>query len=103
MRVRVRARSTTARREGDFFIVTGEKKYITSGLKAHFFTTAVRTGGPGEHDARTRLPFVATTRLPFTPPRECFDIVAPAVRGFRATLTAPASIAACCGFRAGWR
>ena len=38
---------TTARREGDHYIVNGEKKFITSGTRAHFFTTAVRTGGPG--------------------------------------------------------
>lgn len=38
---------TTARREGNFFIVNGEKKFITSGMKADFFTTAVRTGGEG--------------------------------------------------------
>jgi len=39
--------TTTARREGDFFIVNGVKKFITSGTRAHFFTTAVRTGGSG--------------------------------------------------------
>jgi len=38
---------TTARREGDFFIVNGSKKYITSGVKATYFTVAVRTGGAG--------------------------------------------------------
>jgi alkylation response protein AidB-like acyl-CoA dehydrogenase len=39
----VAALRTTARREGDFYIVNGEKKFITSGTKAHYFTTAVRT------------------------------------------------------------
>jgi len=38
---------TTARREGDNFIVNGSKKFITSGVKADYFTVAVRTGGPG--------------------------------------------------------
>lgn len=38
---------TTAVDDGDYFIVCGEKKFITSGMKAHFFTTAVRTGGSG--------------------------------------------------------
>jgi alkylation response protein AidB-like acyl-CoA dehydrogenase len=38
---------TTARSEGDYYIVSGEKKYITSGMKADFFTVAVRTGEPG--------------------------------------------------------
>jgi len=38
---------TTAKREGNFYIVNGEKKFITSGTKARYFTTAVRTGGSG--------------------------------------------------------
>ena len=38
---------TTARKEGNFYIVNGEKKFITSGMKADFFTVAVRTGGEG--------------------------------------------------------
>ncbi len=33
--------------EEDYYIVNGEKKFITSGVKATYFTTAVRTGGPG--------------------------------------------------------
>ncbi|MFI5710399.1 acyl-CoA dehydrogenase family protein [Kribbella sp. NPDC051620] len=40
---------TTARREGDHFVVNGAKTYITSGSRADFVTTAVRTGGPGAH------------------------------------------------------
>ena len=35
---------TTARREGDFYIVNGLKKWITGGLMGDYFTTAVRTG-----------------------------------------------------------
>jgi acyl-CoA dehydrogenase len=38
---------TTARRDGDHYIVNGEKCYITSGMRADYLTTAVRTGGPG--------------------------------------------------------
>lgn len=38
---------TTARREGDHYIVRGEKTFITSGMRAHHFTVAVRTGGAG--------------------------------------------------------
>ncbi len=34
---------TTARRQGDFYLVNGEKTFITSGLRADFFTVAVRT------------------------------------------------------------
>ncbi len=40
---------TTARRDGDWFVVNGAKTYITSGCRADFVTTAVRTGGPGAH------------------------------------------------------
>jgi acyl-CoA dehydrogenase len=40
---------TTARRDGDYFVVNGAKTYITSGCRADFVTTAVRTGGPGAH------------------------------------------------------
>ncbi len=38
---------TRAVRDGDDFVVTGSKLYITSGTRADFVTTAVRTGGPG--------------------------------------------------------
>lgn len=38
---------TTARREGDEYVVNGAKAFITSGVRADFVTTAVRTGGPG--------------------------------------------------------
>lgn len=40
---------TTALRDGDHFIVNGAKTFITSGVRADFVTTAVRTGGPGAH------------------------------------------------------
>lgn len=43
----VAALRTTAVRDGDSYLVTGEKTFITSGLRADFVTTAVRTGGPG--------------------------------------------------------
>jgi len=32
---------------GDHYVVNGEKTFITSGVRADFVTTAVRTGGPG--------------------------------------------------------
>lgn len=38
---------TSARRDGDHWVVDGEKTFITSGLRADWITTAVRTGGPG--------------------------------------------------------
>jgi acyl-CoA dehydrogenase len=38
---------TRAVRDGDYYIVNGSKTFITSGCRANFVTTAVRTGGPG--------------------------------------------------------
>ena len=40
---------TTARRDGDDYVVNGAKTFITSGCRADFVTTAVRTGGDGAH------------------------------------------------------
>ncbi|WP_091381279.1 acyl-CoA dehydrogenase family protein [Actinokineospora alba] len=40
---------TTAKRDGDDFIVNGAKTFITSGVRADFVTTAVRTGDAGAH------------------------------------------------------
>jgi acyl-CoA dehydrogenase len=38
---------TSAVRDGDDFVVNGAKTFITSGVRADFVTTAVRTDGPG--------------------------------------------------------
>ena len=38
---------TTAVRDGDHYVVNGAKTFITSGVRADFVTTAVRTGAPG--------------------------------------------------------
>ncbi|MFV8753503.1 acyl-CoA dehydrogenase family protein [Nannocystaceae bacterium ST9] len=43
----VAALRTTARREGDHYVVKGSKTFITSGMRADWITTAVRTGGEG--------------------------------------------------------
>ena len=39
--------ATRAERDGDHYVVTGAKTFITSGTRADFVTTAVRTGGAG--------------------------------------------------------
>lgn len=39
--------TTTAVRDGDHYVINGAKTFITSGVRADFVTTAVRTGGPG--------------------------------------------------------
>jgi len=40
---------TSAKRDGDEFVVNGSKTFITSGVRADFVTTAVRTGDAGAH------------------------------------------------------
>jgi acyl-CoA dehydrogenase len=42
---------TRARRDGGDWVVSGEKVFITSGLRADWLTVAVRTGEPGAHGA----------------------------------------------------
>ena len=39
--------ATRAVRDGDVYVVSGAKTFITSGTRADFVTCAVRTGGPG--------------------------------------------------------
>ncbi|MDV8070354.1 acyl-CoA dehydrogenase family protein [Rhodococcus sp. IEGM 1366] len=39
--------TTTAKRDGEHYVVNGAKTFITSGVRADFVVTAVRTGGPG--------------------------------------------------------
>lgn len=39
--------TTRAERDGDDYVVNGAKTYITSGVRADYVVTAVRTGGPG--------------------------------------------------------
>ncbi|WP_028643853.1 acyl-CoA dehydrogenase family protein [Nocardioides sp. URHA0020] len=43
----VGAITTTAVRDGEHYVVNGAKTFITSGVRADFVTTAVRTGGAG--------------------------------------------------------
>jgi acyl-CoA dehydrogenase len=38
---------TTARREGDEYVINGQKTFITSGMRADFVAVAARTGGEG--------------------------------------------------------
>ena len=47
----VAALRTTARRNGDDYIINGEKVFITSGMRADFITVAVRTGEAGSKGA----------------------------------------------------
>ena len=47
----VAALRTTARRDGDHYVIDGEKTFITSGMRADWITLAVRTGEPGSKGA----------------------------------------------------
>jgi acyl-CoA dehydrogenase len=38
---------TRAQRQGDHYLVNGSKNFITSGIRADYYTVAVRTGGEG--------------------------------------------------------
>lgn len=66
----VAALRTRAVRDGDDYVVNGSKTYITSGARADFVTTAVRTGGPGWNGIS--LLVVPTTTPGFTVTR-CLD------------------------------
>ena len=59
---------TKARRDGDHYIVSGEKTFITSGMRADYITVAVRTGGEGASGVSLLLiggdtPGLSRTRL----------------------------------------
>jgi acyl-CoA dehydrogenase len=43
---------TSAKREKEEYIVNGEKTFITSGMRADYYTVAVRTGGPAPRASR---------------------------------------------------
>jgi acyl-CoA dehydrogenase len=60
---------TRAVRDGDHYVVNGEKTYITTGYRADYLTVAVRTGGSGAGGLSFLLieadsPGVARTKLP---------------------------------------
>jgi acyl-CoA dehydrogenase len=59
---------TKARRDGDHYVVNGEKTFITSGVRADYLTVAVRTGGEGASGVSLLLiegdtPGLARTKL----------------------------------------
>ncbi len=64
----VAAIKTRAERRGNRYVVNGAKMFITSGMRADWFTVAVRTGGPGMGGISLMLieadrPGVSRTRL----------------------------------------
>ena len=58
---------TSARRDGEFYVVNGEKTFITSGMRADYITTAVRTGGAGASGVSLLLIEGGTPGLTRTP------------------------------------
>lgn len=63
----VAAIKTSARRDGDHYVVNGTKTFITSGLRADYLTVAVRTGGPGAAGVSLLLVDGDSARLTRTP------------------------------------
>jgi acyl-CoA dehydrogenase len=62
----VAALRTSARRDGDDYVVSGAKTFITSAARADFVTTAVRTGPPGSGYGGVSLLVIDTTNPGFT-------------------------------------
>ena len=60
----VAALKTTARLDGDHYVVNGSKMFITSGMRADFYSVAVRSGGPGA--AGVSLLLIERDRAGFT-------------------------------------
>jgi acyl-CoA dehydrogenase len=58
---------TTAKLDGDHYVVNGSKMFITSGVRADYITTAVRTGGPGAAGVSLLLIEAGTTGFTRTP------------------------------------
>ena len=52
--------TTTARRDGDHYVVNGQKTYITSGMRADYLTTAWPRWAGG---VRTRPPSISTSAV----------------------------------------
>jgi acyl-CoA dehydrogenase len=55
---------TSAKKQDHEFVVNGEKTFITSGMRADYYTVAVRTGGPGA--AGVSLLLIERDRAGFT-------------------------------------
>ncbi len=83
----VAAIQTKAQDAGDHYLVNGAKTFITSGTRADFFTTAVRTGGPGRDGISLLL--IERDRPGFQEPRSL------AKMGWRCSDTAELSFVDC--------
>lgn len=59
---------TTARREGDHYILNGTKRYITNAPVANVFTLMARTGGPGPSGVTAFLVRADSPGLSLGPP-----------------------------------
>ena len=58
---------TTARADGGHYVVNGSKTFITSGMRADYITTAVRTGGAGAAGVSLLVIPTTTSGLSRTP------------------------------------
>ena len=66
--------STTAVRDGDDFIINGEKTFISNGGIAGFYTLFARTGGTG---AKGITAFIVDADTPGLEIAERIDVIAP--------------------------
>jgi alkylation response protein AidB-like acyl-CoA dehydrogenase len=64
------ALALAARRDGDDYVLDGEKTFISNGGIAEFYVTFARTGGPGADGVSAFLVPAAARRLS-TPPTSC--------------------------------
>lgn len=64
----VAAIRTTAVRDGDFYVLNGQKKWITNGANSTYFVVACRTGGSGQGGISMILcergPGITTEKMP---------------------------------------
>jgi len=70
----VAAMSTTATEEGDHYVLSGEKTFISNGGIADFYTVFARTGGPG---AKGISAFILDANTPGLEIAERIEVIAP--------------------------
>jgi len=70
----VAAMTTTARREGDYYVLDGAKTFISNAGIADFYTVFARTGGPG---AKGLSAFVVPADTPGLSVSEKIPVIAP--------------------------
>jgi len=73
----VAALQCAARREGETWVLDGEKTWISNGGIADFYVVFARTGEPGERSARGISAFIVDAATPGLEVAERIDVIAP--------------------------